>query len=276
MRKSIDSDVDNVATLLRLSRLLPADLDIQPLLGEAKAQLHAEADYLQEAEHLKQYRALLADASHFVLPEVDDALTTSTVLAMTFMDGDPIESLLSASAKARNRAVALLMELFFRELFEFHRVQTDPNFANYLYCYRSERLVLLDFGATRVYDADFAAAYRNLLAAGLRGDRAAIYRYARGIGYFKQGLTEQQREAVLDLFVMATEPFRVDGAYDFARSDLPKRLSDAGMALSMEQDYWHTPPADALFLHRKLGGLFMLASRLRAQLDLGELVGRFL
>jgi hypothetical protein len=36
------------------------------------------------------------------------------------------------------------------------------------------------------------------------------------------------------------------------------------MALSMEQDYWHTPPADALFLHRKLGGLYLLAAKLRS------------
>ena len=81
MRKSIDSDVDNVATLLRMSRLIPADLDIAPLLTEAKAQLHAEADYLQEAEHLKYYGALLADSQHFSLPVVEDELTTGTGLS---------------------------------------------------------------------------------------------------------------------------------------------------------------------------------------------------
>jgi predicted unusual protein kinase regulating ubiquinone biosynthesis (AarF/ABC1/UbiB family) len=276
VRKSIDSDVDNVATLLKMSRLIPADLDIKPLLTEAKAQLHSEADYLQEAEHLKHYGLLLGDSLHFALPVVDEELTTHTVLAMSFMEGDPIESLVDAPQHTRDRAAQLLMELFFRELFEFRRVQTDPNFANYLYCYRTERLVLLDFGATRVYSEEFADAYRNLFAAGMRADREAVYRHASEIGYFKDGLTDLQREAVLDLFIMATEPFRVVGAYDFAASDLPARLSEVGMALSMEQDYWHTPPADALFLHRKLGGLFMLASRLRARFDLGVLVERFL
>ena len=276
VRKSIDSDVDNVATLLKMSRLIPAELEIKPLLAEAKAQLHAEADYLQEAEHLKHYGRLLADSEHFALPTVDDELTTSTVLAMSFMDGSPIESLADAPAAARNRAVELLMELFFRELFDFRRVQTDPNFANYLYCYESERLVLLDFGATRVYDEAFSHSYRKLFAAGMRADRDAVFTHASAIGYFKAGLNDLQRDAVLDLFIMATEPFRADGAYDFSASDLPARLSETGMTLSMELDYWHTPPAEALFLHRKLGGLFMLASRLRAQLDLGALVADFL
>jgi predicted unusual protein kinase regulating ubiquinone biosynthesis (AarF/ABC1/UbiB family) len=44
VRQSIDSDVDNVATLLRISGLLPSGLDVGPLLLEAKRQLHAEAD----------------------------------------------------------------------------------------------------------------------------------------------------------------------------------------------------------------------------------------
>jgi predicted unusual protein kinase regulating ubiquinone biosynthesis (AarF/ABC1/UbiB family) len=45
IRNSIDSDVANVATLLRMARLLPAGLDIAPLLDEARRQLHEEADY---------------------------------------------------------------------------------------------------------------------------------------------------------------------------------------------------------------------------------------
>ena len=41
-----------MATLLRLSGLLPKEMDIQPLLGDAKRQLHDEADYLREADYL--------------------------------------------------------------------------------------------------------------------------------------------------------------------------------------------------------------------------------
>nr|MBP6490708.1 AarF/ABC1/UbiB kinase family protein [Thauera sp.] len=51
VRRSIDSDVDNVATLLRVCGLLPKALDLAPLLAEAKRQLHEEADYRREAEN---------------------------------------------------------------------------------------------------------------------------------------------------------------------------------------------------------------------------------
>ena len=56
--KSIDSDVDNLASVLRLSRLLPGDLDLSGVLAEAKRQLRQEADYRTEAEHLRRYHAL--------------------------------------------------------------------------------------------------------------------------------------------------------------------------------------------------------------------------
>ena len=65
---SIDADVDNVATLLRLSGLLPGTLDIAPLLDEAKRQLREEADYIREAEQMRRYGALLADNPAFIVP----------------------------------------------------------------------------------------------------------------------------------------------------------------------------------------------------------------
>ena len=48
VRESIDADIDNVATLLRVSGLLPRELDIAPLLGEAKRQLADETDICEK------------------------------------------------------------------------------------------------------------------------------------------------------------------------------------------------------------------------------------
>jgi predicted unusual protein kinase regulating ubiquinone biosynthesis (AarF/ABC1/UbiB family) len=56
---SIDADVDNVATLLSVSGLLPREFDIAPLLAEAKRQLHEEADYVRERDMLVRYRSLV-------------------------------------------------------------------------------------------------------------------------------------------------------------------------------------------------------------------------
>jgi len=274
--QSIDSDVDNVATLLNVSRLVPKGLDLQPLLQEAKRQLHQETDYLVEAAHLRRFAIALKDSPKFVVPGVDEDLTRKNILAMDFLEGEPIESLSGATRTVRDRVAGLLLELLFRELFEFGMIQTDPNFANYLYNPGTRQLALLDFGATRDYTATVTEAYQGLLDAALRADHDAMSGSAQAIGYFREDIHTRQRAAVIELFVLATEPARTRGQYDFGASDLAARIRDAGMALSFNQGYWHTPPADAVFLHRKLGGLYLLAARLRAKVDVRKILERYL
>jgi predicted unusual protein kinase regulating ubiquinone biosynthesis (AarF/ABC1/UbiB family) len=276
IRQSIDSDVDNVATLLNVSRLVPDGLDLQPLLQEAKRQLHEEADYLLEAGHLRSFAVALEGTPEFLVPGVDESLTRENILAMDFLEGESIESLTTATQARRDRVVELLLELLFRELFEFGMIQTDPNFANFLYNPGTRQLGLLDFGATRRYPAVVTEAYRGLLEAALREDFTAMSEHARAIGYFKKDIHARHRAKVVELFILAAEPARTRGRFDFGTSDLAGRIRDAGMALSVEQGYWHTPPADAVFLHRKLGGLYLLAARLRAKVDVRIILERYL
>ncbi|MCU0812044.1 MAG: AarF/ABC1/UbiB kinase family protein [Thiobacillaceae bacterium] len=275
IRRSIDSDVDNVATLLRVSGLLPKSLDIKPLLDEAKKQLHDEADYRREGACMMQFSSLLAGADEFMVPEMHDDLTTENILAMTRLDGVALESLGDLPQAERDRIVGQLFRLLFREIFEFRLIQTDPNFANYRYASASRQLILLDFGATRAYPAALVDSYRQLIASAIGDDRQGMNAAAQAIGYFQDDIKENQRQAVLDIFALACEPLGSAGAYDFGRSDLGVRIRDAGMVLGMDRDFWHTPPADALFLHRKLGGLYLLAAKLKARVDVHGLASSY-
>ena len=276
VRQSIDSDVDNVATLLRLSGLLPKGVDYQSLLEEAKQQLKHEADYLVEARYLSRYGQLLDTSPDYQVPTVFPELSTANILVMSYVEGAHIESLAQASQAERDRVMTLLFQLLFRELFEFRLVQTDPNFANYLYDSRRQQLVLLDFGACREYSADFSEGYRTLFGAALKNDKANIETALQQIGFFSQHIVEPQKIAVSELVALACEPLKQSHAFDFGTSDLANRLREAGMALSMKQNYWHTPPADAIFLHRKIGGLYLLAARLGARVNLYKLLKEYI
>ena len=151
--ESIDSDVDNVAALFRMSGLMPKEMDIKPLLRDAKRQLHDEADYLREAGYLSRYGELLADAPDYALPQLHADLTTARVLAMSVVGGVPIETLADAPQDERDRVMTLLFALLLRELFEFRLVQTDPNFANYRFEPDTRQLILLDFCLLYTSDA---------------------------------------------------------------------------------------------------------------------------
>lgn len=267
VRESISSDVDNVATLLRMSGLLPHGMDVAPLLQEAKLQLQNEADYLIEAMHLQHFHQLLADSPDFLVPRGYAALSTPNILVMSFADGVALESLEHAPQAERDRIITLLFGLLLREVFEFQCVQTDPNFANYRYQQDTGKIVLLDFGATRLYSRNSTEAFRKLLVAGLREDRAAITEAALEVGYFQHQTLPKHRLLLTDLICQACEPLRHQGAYDFAMSDLAARLRDAGWQLGADRDFWHTPPMDVLFLHRKVAGLYLLAAKLRARVN---------
>ena len=271
VRKSISSDVNNVASLLRLSGLLPKTLDIAPLLQQAKRQLREEADYEAEGAHLQRFFELLAGAPEFVVPALHADFTTKNVLAMSFVEGVAVELMLSAPQAERDRMLSLLVGLLFRELFEFGLMQTDPNFANYRYNPLSQQLILLDFGATRSFTPAFGQAYKELMLATMEGDRDAMAHAGVAIGYFDGKTLPKHQTAVLDMFEMALEPLRFDGAFDFGDSNMARRLREAGVALGLERDFWHIPPIDTLFLHRKLGGLYLLAARLKARVNVREL-----
>ncbi|NDJ79819.1 AarF/ABC1/UbiB kinase family protein [Vibrio campbellii] len=276
VRKSIDSDVDNVGTLLKVVGLIPESVDYKGLLEEAKKQLHDEADYAREAHFAIRYHDALKDHPHFVVPKIHTESSSDAVLAMEFIDGSPIEQIEHYDQSTRDFVMHSLLELLFRELFEFRMVQTDPNFANYLYIENSRQIGLLDFGATREYSEQFSTGYRQAFASVVNDDEQGLNNALEQIGFFSKTIMPVQRQAILDLVKMACEPMLVDEPYDFKASGLAQKLREAGTILSMEQDYWHTPPADALFLHRKIGGMYLLAARIGAKVNIRQLVSPYL
>lgn len=270
VRESIDSDIANVCSLLRMAGLLPRSQDIEPLIDEARQQLKQEADYLHEGAQLQHHRTLLTDferRDELAIPRFHQALSTDRILAMDYLEGEPLEQLLTARPDLANRVLALLMELFFAELFHFNAVQTDPNPANYLYNSAEDRLVLLDFGAVRHFSADFVERYGAALKAAADNDRQQLAHALEVLGFFSSGADVANRDVVLDIFLMAAEPLRQSGPYDFGTSDLARRIHSRGMSVSKDPEAWHTPPPDVLFLHRKMAGLYLMAARFGANID---------
>ncbi len=275
VRASIDSDIDNVAALMRLPGLLPRGLDIAPQMEEAKRQLREESDYAAEARHLLKFRQLLAGSDLFILPELNTEFSTGQVLAMTFMDSEPFETLVRAPQDVRDRAAADLIEFTLRELFEFGFMQTDPNLANYRWQPATSKIVLLDFGAARAITPELGLDFRALLNAGLDGQAEPIRAAMRKIGYFNSQVAARHQRLILQMFTTAMEPLRQDTPFDFARADLLERLRDMGLAIGNDRDLTHVPPAATLFLHRKIGGMYLMAAKLKARVRLRAIVERW-
>lgn len=274
---SIDADIDNVATLLRLSGLLPASLNITPLLAEAKRQLHEEADYQREAAQMRHFKELLAHDDRFLVPEPMEELLRPHVLPMDFLSGRPIDTLTEATQAQRDRAVAALLELVLRELFVFGHMQTDPNFANYRWQPETGRILLLDFGAARAVEPATVDGYRGLLQAGLGGKVEAIRDALLRIGFIapaqlqRHGLTIEEMIGVLLRHLDRSR----GGLFDFADRSFVGSLRERGAPILADRATWTIPPADTLFVQRKISGTVMLGVKMRARLPLIEMLTPF-
>lgn len=272
--RSIESDVANVAALVRMSGLLPKSFDLNPYIQEARSQLHDETDYEREGQHLRHFAGLLQGNDAFEIPEFHPDWSTSEVLTMSFLEGHPIETVSEATKEERNRVCSALVDLTLREIFEFGIMQSDPNFANYRYNPSNGKISLLDFGATRALQPSAIDGYLRLLRAGFLEDHVELRNAAcqmqliEGDGPFDDRILGMIRR-VFDEIVSADE-------FDFSDRTLASHLNKEGMALAEAGYIPHQMPMEMLYLQRKIGGMFLLATRLNASVPVKQLLAKYI
>jgi predicted unusual protein kinase regulating ubiquinone biosynthesis (AarF/ABC1/UbiB family) len=266
--RSISSDVDNLGVLLRVSRVLPVELDVDPLLAELKRELRREADYGREADNTERYAKLVGDDPGVRVPAVHRDLSTRHLLATDRIHARPIEDLRSPehSQARRDRVGDHLLRLVVRELFEFRFMQTDPNFGNYLFDPATERVALIDFGAVRSFSRKFTDEYRRFLVAAVDEEAEDLNRIGTELGFLRGDESAEARAMFGELCALFTEPLRARGPYDFAHSGLSRRARDLGLE-ALVRVRLQQPPPEVLFLHRKLVGSFLLCGHIGAEVD---------
>jgi len=273
--RSIRPDLDMAALLLRATGF-SGERELGPLMARLGRELSHEADYRREAANTSAYRAWLEADPDFEIPRVHADLSTRRVLATDRLRALPIEDLRSPEhpQPRRDRFGAALLALAFRELFGFHAVQTDPNFANYLYLPRAQRIALVDFGSLLRLPAALVLAYRALLRALVSGSDREVGDAAVHAGLLGGDEKPEAREHWLRFARTAAEPLRVSGAYDFAGSDLGRRVRALAGA-AYREPVLPTPPAEILLVQRKLAGTFLLLQHIGARADARALYDRF-
>jgi predicted unusual protein kinase regulating ubiquinone biosynthesis (AarF/ABC1/UbiB family) len=273
VRAAIDADVDNLGSLLRVSGLLPKGVPLAPLLDEARRQLHEEADYAREAGELARFGGLIDDPG-LTLPGVQRDFCTANILAMDFAESARIETVEEADQATRDAVATRLFALMLREVFDWRRVQTDPNFANYRWQPDTGRVVLLDFGAAREFPQAFVEGLRALLGHALAGDGDAVLGRLQDMRIVPGDAPEGQMRILRGMIALALETFSQD-RIDFADTRFLSAMREAGMQLGMQENFRHIPPWDVLYLQRKLGGLVLLATRLRARVAMRDLAAPY-
>ncbi|RDW89492.1 hypothetical protein BP6252_01524 [Coleophoma cylindrospora] len=269
---SIDSDLNNLAVLLTASRLLPKGLFLDKTIANARTELGWECDYIREAECGRRFADLLADETAvFVVPKTFPEASGQQVITMEFMEGVGVTRVHSFTQEQKDWIGTQILRLCLREITEFQFMQTDPNWTNFLYNANTNKLELLDFGASREYPKEFITKYTRLLAAASKSDKNTVRDLSIDLGY----LTGHESKAMLNAHIKSVltlaEPFLESSpeVYDFQDQTITERVK--ALIPVMIRERLAPPPEETYSLHRKLSGAFLLCARLGSRVRCREL-----
>lgn len=269
---SIDSDLNNLSILLTASRLLPKGLYLDKTIANARTELAWETDYIREAECATRFRALLADEPDvFTVPKVIEEASGKQVLTAELMRGVAVTKMKSLTQAQRDWVGTQILRLSLREICEFRFMQTDPNWTNFLFNAQSQKLELLDFGASRDYPLEFVEPYVGILKAASTADRKTIRDLSIELGYLTGSESKIMLNAHIDSVLTLAEPFKEDGpdVYDFRDQTITDRVRS--LIPVMVRERMAPPPEETYSLHRKLSGAFLLCARLGSQVPCKQL-----
>ncbi|KAL5009087.1 hypothetical protein ScPMuIL_014668 [Solemya velum] len=270
--KSIDSDINNLMSILKVWQILPKGLYIENLMKVAGRELRWEVDYLREAKCMKKFRSLLDRDPVLYVPEVIDELSTKQVLTTEYVQGMPFDKCMQFDEETKNKLGKSLLNLCLREVFEWHFMQTDPNWSNFLYNPETDKIILLDFGASREFKKDFVDEYIRVIRAASDGDRKVVLEGSKKMGFLTGYESKVMEEAHTDAVMILGEAFATDAHLTSRTSQQPNAYKSCPVMLK----YRLTPPPEETYsLHRKMSGTFLLCTKLQCKINCRQLFDRY-
>jgi predicted unusual protein kinase regulating ubiquinone biosynthesis (AarF/ABC1/UbiB family) len=271
VRETIESDLSVARTLFR--QLVQGD-GFDDHFEEVQARLQEETDYLNEAQNIDRF-AEAYDSDTLVLPRPVHEYTSETVLAMTFVEGQHLDTFLDTtpSQERRNHFGQLLWDFLHKQVASNARtLHADTHPGNFLF--RDDgRLGVIDFGCVKTFPQQFRDDMLRLYRARMADDEEEITRLLFALDILHHDLPEDTQDELRRFFdqygSLIVEPYR-QSTFDFGDPAFKERLQDSFKAASELRAATGSP--HFIFLNKALVGLLNLLTRLGARVDTTESV----
>lgn len=294
---AVDGDLDSVAQLLRIARLVSFGPEFHDWLEEVRAMMHREVDYRLEARTTIKFREMLRNDPRFVVPRVLERYSSDLVIASTYEPGHSVSSVAvrELSLDRRSDLGRAALELFFRELFVWGEMQTDPNFGNYRIRIAGEgdggpdhdQIILLDFGAVQSYSSEFLDPVIRMIQASYEKDLEGVIDGGIELRFMRRDWPDDVLKRFGEVCMSVLEPLaespedwppqavNEQGQYRWKQSELPSRVARQA-ARSAISRYFKIPPKEFVFLNRKLIGVYTFIAVLNAEFNGEDLLRKYL
>lgn len=214
----IDADTKLLALFMQSMRSMLPPLDYDSIETEVRSILAMETEYVQEAEALARAADYFSRHPHIVVPQPVASHSGHSVMTSVFVDGTKITDVLDDLCQRRddgddragarvNHILTSLLEAYVRMVLDAGIFQADPHPGNLLVT-DDDRIVVLDFGASKTLPADVRSRYLSVVCAFISGNRDRLVEVLVALGFrtasgkpdtllaFAEALLHEMRDAL--------------------------------------------------------------------------------
>ena len=154
-------------------------VDTREMAQEIGDRVREELDYAREARHAALYRDMLGEGDVRV-PAVREDLSTSRLLTLEWLEGEPLLAFVDASQEARNVIAQAMFRAWWHPFVRLGVIHGDPHLGNYT-VFRDEAgapagINLLDYGCIRIFPPAFVQGVIDLYRGLREGDEDLVAR----------------------------------------------------------------------------------------------------
>ncbi len=266
--ETIELDMQLLAFFIDGLRASLPEADYDTSIAEIQKMIRSELDYHAERAHGEAIGLYFKNASTLTVPEPVDALCTERLLTTKFVRGEKITVVLDRLAVAReggddeaharlSHILSTVVESYVGQILELGRFQADPHPGNLL-IEPGDRVVLLDFGCTKVIDDDVRRAYAKIMQAFFVQDRAGVASQLSQLGFRTRTGQPDTLLTFADILLSELQEHRSGHTEWPSTEELIERLGE--LMRSVEDDPVTEIPDHFVMIGRvltTLGGMFM-------------------
>jgi len=266
MIAAVEADLRQLKWIFSLYRRYDQAIDPSQIHQELSDRLREELDYDREALHMKLYGRMLKKVEHVHIPIANEELSTSRLLTMTWLEGQPLLDFVEKNPQYRDQLALNMFQAWYTPLYQYGVIHGDPHLGNYT-VRPDGSLNLLDFGCVRIFKPNFVEGIIDLYNA-LRKDDTDMAVHA----YETWGFDTPSKEVLEVLNHWARY------IYTPLMEDKVRRIHDtdtgafgAGVAAKVHRELHRlggiTPPREFVLVDRAAIGLGSVFMRIKAEVN---------